>query len=78
MADYSGFLKFKHSAPNARARPVAQTTTSADRQMPARFSVRLWQTGTLALRRNSIMDSGFPTTRLRPTTAACLPASGTP
>ena len=43
----------KHSAPNARARPVAQTTTSADRQMPARFSVRLWQTVTLALRRTA-------------------------
>ena len=68
----------KNSAPNARARPVAHTTMSADAQSLARSSVFEWQMVTLALRRSSIMDTGLPMTRLRPTTTTCLPATGMP
>ena len=67
----------KNSAPNMRARPVAQITTLASRTTSARFSVLLWQSVTVALRRSSIMDTGLPTTRLRPATATRLPSSGT-
>ena len=67
----------KYSRPYARARPVAQMTISAERLISCRFSVRLWQMVTLALRRSSIMDTGLPTTRLRPMTTTCLPTMGT-
>ena len=57
--------------------PMATTSTSASRQRAGRFRVRELQRVTVAFSRSNIMAAGLPTTRLRPTTTARLPDSGT-
>ena len=55
-----------------------RTNTSARRHTSARLAVRLWQMVTVAFRDKSIMDRGFPTTKLRPMTTASFPSREIP
>ena len=66
------------SAPIRPARPTAAISRSASRQTAARSGVRLWQSVTVASACSRSCATGRPITRLRPTTAARLPAGSKP
>ena len=51
---------------------------SASRHTPGMSTVRVWHMVTVAFFFWSIMETGFPMTRLRPMTTARLPVRATP
>ena len=67
---------FKNDASSIFAFPAAATRISASLQTAFRFSVFVWQIVTVAFSFNISMDSGRPTTMLRPTITARFPVIG--
>ena len=67
---------FKNDASSIFAFPAAATRISASWQTAFRFSVFVWQIVTVAFSFNISMDSGRPTTMLRPTITARFPVIG--